>query len=117
MASVVTSLDVRTKEAGETVNVLVSFVDLLDKDTSIDETISSITSVAGGGLTIASATVTTAVRKYNDGSNSHSIPAGKGITFTAAGGSNATDYTITCTVVTSGGQTRVRKLTMEVRSS
>jgi hypothetical protein len=111
--SPVTSADVRTKEAGETVGVLVNFSDLLDVDPSIDETISSVTSVAATGLTISGAAVTTALRKCNGAW----VKAGKGITFTVSGGSNDNDYTITCTVVTSGGQTRVRKLTLEVRSA
>jgi hypothetical protein len=115
--SEVTCQGVRTKDPDETVNVLVSFVDLLDKDDSIDETISSITSVTATGLTISGALVTTTLRKYNDGQNSHSVPAGKGITFTVVGGTAGDDYAIKCKVVTSGGQTRVRYATMQVRTS
>lgn len=115
--SEVTCSDVRTKDPDETVGVLVSFVDLLDKDDSIDETISTITSVAATGLTITSTAVTTAVRKYNDGQNSHVVPIGKGITFLVSGGTDATNYSIKCKVVTSGGQTRVRYATMQVRTS
>ena len=118
--SVITSSDTRTKESGETRNVLVSFVDCLDKDTSIDETISSVSSVAATGLTISNAAVTTVVRKYREQSSpavEHHIPAGKGITFTVAGGTNGQDYSIKCTVVTSGSQTIVRYLPLQVRAS
>ena len=109
----VTSADTWTKEAGETRNCLVSFADLLDTDNSINETISSITSVAATGLTITSTAVTTLPRMIRG----IEVPAGKAIQFTVAGGSNGTSYTITCTVVTSGSQTAVRKITLTVAAS
>lgn len=113
MPTEVTSPDTRRKEAGETCNVLVDFTDVLDKDSSTNETISSITSVAASGLTITSTAVTTTPRLING----REVRPGKAIQFTVAGGSNGTDYSIVCTVVTSGSQTRVRKLPLEVRSA
>jgi hypothetical protein len=109
----VTSADTWTKEAGETRNCLVSFADLLDSDNSVNETISSITSVAATGLTISSSAVTTVARIIRG----IEVAAGKAIQFTVAGGSNGTSYSITCTVVTSGSQTVVRKVTLTVASS
>lgn len=109
----VLSADVWTKEAGETRNCLVSFADLLDKDNSVNETISSITSVAVSGLTITSAIVTTVTRLIRG----IETPAGKAIQFTVAGGSNGTSYNIVCTVVTSGSQTIVRKVTLNVAAT
>lgn len=113
MPTEVTSPDIRRKEAGETRNVLVSFADVLDRDHSVNETISSITSIAATGLTISGSAVTTLPRIING----RETPAAKAIQFTVAGGTNDNDYAITCTVVTSGSQTIVKKLTLEVRSS
>ena len=104
-----------TKEAGETRNFLVSFQDLLDKDSSTNEVLSSVTSVtvAPSGPTIGTPAVTTTARKVN-GVN---VEAAKAITFTVAAGTNGTTYTLTLTVVTSGGQTVVRKITLPVAAS
>jgi hypothetical protein len=113
MATELTCSEVRRKEAGETVNVAVDFTDVLDKDSTINETISSVTSVAATGLTITSPAVTTGTRKING----RNVAAGKGITFTVAGGTLNADYAIKCTVATSGSQTRVRYATMEVRGA
>lgn len=110
MATYVTSPVTHYKEAGETRNVLVSFADVLDKDHSVNETISSITSVAATGLTIASTAITTVPRMING----VEVPAGKAISFTAAGGSNSTTYQIKCIVVTSGSQTLVRYCPLSV---
>ena len=104
----------RTKEAGETRNVLVSFLDVLDKDGSTNETLSTVTvAVSPSGPTLSAEAVTTVARKCN-GVN---VAAGKAITFKVAGGSNATTYTITVTVTTSGGQTIVRKITLSVAAT
>jgi carbon monoxide dehydrogenase subunit G len=113
MPTEITCQPVRRKEAGETVNVAVDFQDVLDKDSSINETISAITSVAATGLTITSPAVTSVSRKING----RNVDAGKAITFTVAGGTLNADYAIKCTVVTSGSQTRVRYATMEVRGA
>lgn len=113
MPTEVTSPDTRRKEAGETRNVLVDFTDVLDKDGSTNETISSITSVAASGLTITSTAITTLPRNING----REVRPGKAIQFTVAGGTNGIDYQITCTVVSSGSQTIVKKLPLEVRSS
>lgn len=104
-----------TKEAGETANMIVSFEHLLDKDASINETISSVSSVAvsPSGPTVTNSDVTTVVRKVLG----RNVEAGKAVTFTVAGGTNGTTYTLTITVVTSGGQTRVRKITMPVAAA
>ncbi len=110
--SEITSSDVRRKEAGETVNVLVDFTAVLDQDDTINELISSVTSVAAApsGPTISNSAVTTKARKING----VQVAAGKAISFTVAAGTNGVEYTLTCTVVTSGSQTRVRKLTLIV---
>jgi hypothetical protein len=109
----VTSADVWTKEAGETCNCLVSFADMLDNDNSVNETISSITSVSATGLTISSTAVTTVARKIRG----IEVAAGKAIQFTVSGGSNGTSYSIACIVVTSGSQTRKRLITLTVAAS
>lgn len=110
--SEITSSDVRRKEAGETVNVLVDFTAVLDQDDTINELISSITSVtvSPAGPTITNSAVTPKPRKING----VQVAAGKAISFTVAGGTNGTTYTLTCTVVTNGLQTRVRKLSLIV---
>lgn len=110
MATYVTSTPTQYKEAGETRNVLVSFADVLDKDNSINEVISSITSVAATGLTISGSAVTTVARKIGG----VDVPAGKAIQFTVSSGSNGTTYQIKCTVVTSGSQTIVRYCPLSV---
>lgn len=111
----VTSPDTLYKEAGETRNCLVSFVDVLDRDNSINETISSVTSVSSSpsGPTTGSLAVTTVPRIIRG----VETPAGKAISFTLAGGTNGTSYTLTATVVTSGSQTVVKKIPLEVTSS
>jgi hypothetical protein len=111
MTTEITSRQIRRKEAGETRNVIVSFADVLDEDASVNETISSITSVDGGGVTTSSPAVTAVTRNVNG----IIVDAAKAITFKVSGGANGTDYIITPTVVTSGGQTLVRKLRLEVR--
>lgn len=111
--SYITSPDTHYKEAGETRNIAVSFADVLDKDNSINETISSITSVSASSGTASSSAITTVPRIING----RETAPGKAITFKLAGGSNGTAITVTCTVVTSGGQTIVRKLTVEVQAS
>ena len=110
MATYVTSTPTQYKEAGETRNVLISFMDVLDKDDSINERISSITSVAATGLTIASSAITTVTRKING----VDVPAGKAISFTVSSGSNGTTYQIKCIVVSSGSQTIVRYCPLSV---
>jgi hypothetical protein len=110
MATTVTSSDTLYKEAGETRNVLVSFRELLDRDNSTNEKLSSITSIAATGLTITSTTVTTVPRIIKG----EEIPAGKALQFTVAGGSNGTTYQIKMTVVTSGSQTVVRYVPLVV---
>jgi hypothetical protein len=111
--SYITSDDEHYKEAGETRNCIVSFAKLLDKDNSINERIASITSVSASSGTAASSAITPVPRIVNG----REVPAGKAITFTLAGGSNGTPITVTCTVVSTGGQTLVRKLTVNVQSS
>jgi hypothetical protein len=113
--SAVTSTDVRVKEAAEVAGVTVDFTALLDHDNSVNETISSVTSVTAdpAGPTISSPAVTTVHRKCNG----RNVVPGKGITFTVSGGTNGTDYDLICVVVTSEGQTRKRKLPLEVRAS
>ena len=111
--SYIVSPDVHYKEAGETRNIAVSFADVLDKDNSTNETISSITSVSASGGTAASSAITTVPRKING----VEVAPGKAITFTYTGGTNGNSYTITCTVVTSGSQTIVRKLTVNVQAT
>lgn len=110
MPTTITSPDTRYKEAGETRNVLVDFTDVLDQDDYVNETISSITSVAATGLTIASSAVTTTRKKING----REVMPGKAISFTASGGSNGTTYQIKCTVVTSGSQTVIRYCPLSV---
>jgi hypothetical protein len=102
--SYVTATPTHYKAAGETRNVLVSFADVLDKDNSVNERLSSITSVAASGVTISGEAVTTVPRKVNG----VDVPAGKAITFAVAGGTAGTTYQIKCTVVTSGSQTIIR---------
>jgi CO/xanthine dehydrogenase Mo-binding subunit len=131
--SVITSADVREKEAGETVNVLVDCQDMLDKDASIDETITTINAIQGGtfnagmttwtggaALTISALAVTTVARKYRPSPNSTEekhVPIGKGLTFRLSGGANGVDYYIRIEIVTSGTQTRVRYLPLQVKAS
>ena len=110
MATYITTTPTHYKEAGETRNVLVSFADILDKDDSVNERISSITSVAATGVTIAGSAVTTVPRKING----VDVPAGKAISFTVSGGTNDVTYNIKCTVVTSGSQTLIRYCTLVI---
>jgi hypothetical protein len=111
----VTSDDTIYKKASETRNCLVSFQQTLDKDNSINETISSVTSVtpSPSGPTVSSAAVTTVPRIING----IEVPAGKAIQFTLAGGSNGSEYDLLCLVVTSGSQIIDRTVPLVVTSS
>ncbi len=113
--SIVTSQDTLVKEAAEVRNVLVDFTDVLDKDNYVNETISSITSIASSpsGVTVSSTSIPTLPR-FVEGIE---VAPGKCVQFTIASGTNGTDYLLVITVVTSGSQTIVRKIPLEVRSS
>jgi hypothetical protein len=113
--SEITSSDVRRKEAGETVNVIADFTAILEQDDTVNELISSVTSIVAAptGPTISGSIVSTKPRKVNGAQ----VAAGKAIQFTVAGGTNEITYALACTIVTSGGQTRVRKLSLIVTAT
>lgn len=115
----VTCSEIRIKKPGETRNILLAFDRSLDKDDSIDETISSITSVTVTGPTISNTAITSTARALRDNTGKliRHVPAGKAITFTVAGGTDGTDYTIIAKVVTSGSQTIERNMTLQVRAT
>jgi len=68
-----------------------------------NETLSSPSVPAVSGLTIGAATVTTA--DFYPGGGHKMVPSGKGVKVTISGGTAGTDYTVVCTVATSGGAT------------
>lgn len=105
-----TAFPPRQKDPGETRNVLVNMTGCLDEDAEIDEKIASITSVTCVGLNISNPQVTTVERLIDD----EHVEAGKAIQFIVSGGTAGTDYSIKVVVVTTGGQTIVRYLPMEV---
>ena len=111
--SYVTNDEVWYKKASETRNGLVSFADMLDQDGYVNERISSITSVSASGLTITSTAITAVPRRIG-GPRGIEVPAGKAIQFTVSGGTNGTEYSILCVVVTTGGQTLDRTQTLSV---
>ena len=115
MASYVTNEDIWYKKASETRNGLISFADALDKDNSVNETISSITSVtpSPAGPTVSNAAVTTVPRIIRG----VEVPAGKGIQITVSGGSNGTTYSLECRVVSSGGQIIERNQTLIIQAT
>lgn len=116
----VTSKQIHDKKENDDRNVLLSFMKALDKDRSINETIASIESVSASGLTITGPAITTVARRLYTDPNSDNyvnVPAGKAITFLVEGGTAGNDYTIIARIVTSGGQTIERNLTIQLRAS
>ena len=81
---------------------------------STGETLSAVSSVASlpTGLTISNQAVNGAVFDNDEGG---SVAVGKGAQFRIAGGAAGTDYTLTVTVSTTAGNTRVAVCSLQVR--
>jgi hypothetical protein len=107
-----TSKDIRRKKPSESRHVIVDFQNALDRDDTINETIASLLGVTADGLSISGEAITGVMRKVNG----RYCPAGKAVTFLAAGGQADTDYAITVQVQTSGGQIIDRTLILQVRA-
>jgi hypothetical protein len=80
------------------------------------ETLSGVTSVAAAptGPTISSLAVNAAPFDNDDGAT---VAVGKGAQFRVAGGSAGTDYSLTVTVTTTAGNTRVAVCLLQVRDN
>ena len=112
--------EVYRKTSTQTVPVSVSFQGLLDDGTvpsgGTAEKITSIVSVTStpAGLTLAGDTVSTTILKING----VEVPIGQAIQFTAAAGTDLTDYVITALVSTDGGHVNLPGwCTLQVRDS
>lgn len=116
--SVITCPTIRYKTPTEVVNALFSFVGVLDKDASVNATLTgtptiTISPTGEGHMTASSPLVTTVARKVNtDSANPENVPAGKGVTCVLSGGQHDTEYTITVACDTSGGETKQRLFKM-----
>lgn len=100
---------VRVKSPNETRLAAVSFSGCLDSG----ETLTGTPTITATGLTLASKQVSGGALTI-DGV---SVPAGEAVTFTIAGGTAGTKYTITIVVSTTAGQTLERFVTLQVAGS
>jgi hypothetical protein len=77
------------------------------------ETLSApVVTVLPAGPTIGSPAVNAAI--FYPGGGRPRIPIGKGVSVSISGGTAANDYTLTCTVTSSGGATLIIKGTLRV---
>jgi len=98
---------------GETRNVAVSFVDVLDDDELLTGT-PTIVEVTTNDLTLTNKTVNTSVLTING----HSVAIGKAIQFKVSGQLVANSpYTIKITVSTNAAQTLVKYVVLSVAES
>lgn len=102
----------KVKHPGESILFGVDFTALL----VAGESLSGVSSVAAApsGLTITSLAVNAA---EFDNDEAGTVAVGKGAQFRVAGGVAATDYTLTVTVTTTAGNTRVVVCQLQVRDS
>lgn len=104
----ITVREVKVKHSGETRNAAVAMSGCLDSGETLTGT-PTITDAANV-LTLTNKAVSGATLTI-DGV---SVPAGEAVTFTVAGGTDGTLYTITITCGTSAGQTVRRKVKLRV---
>ncbi len=107
----ITLTERRIKTSNETVRVAVDFTSILEGGDLLTGT-PTVTDGAGV-LTLSSKAVSTEQLSING----TDVSAAKAVTFTAAGGTSPTDYTVTVNVSTTGGFTRERLLVIQVRDA
>lgn len=100
----------RTKTAGETRNVAVSFVDVLDEAELLTGT-PTVVEVTSTDLTLTNKAVNGAAMTVNG----VSCLAGQVVTFTVAGGAADTDYQIRITAGTDASHPQTLQATVRLR--
>jgi hypothetical protein len=102
----------KVKGSGESILFGFDFTKLL----VAGETLAGTPSVTGSpsGLTIASAALNAAAFDNDEGGT---VAINKGVQVRIGAGTDAADYTLTCTAATSAGNTRIIKGTLQVRDS
>lgn len=100
----------KVKHPAESIQFGVDLTRLL----STGETLSAVSGVAAApsGLTISGQAVNGAIFDNDEGGT---VAIGKGAQFRVAGGAAGTDYTLTVTVSTTSGNTRVAVCSLQVR--
>jgi hypothetical protein len=100
----------RVKHSGESILFGVDFTRLL----ATGESLSAVSGVAAvpGGLTITAQAINGASFDNDEGGT---VAVAKGAQFRIAGGSAGTDYSVTVTVTTTAGNTRITVCPLQVR--
>lgn len=100
----------RTKTVGETRNVAVSFVDVLDEDELLTGT-PTVVEVTSADLTLSNKAVNSGAMTVNG----VACLAGQVVTFTVAGGVADTDYQIRITATTNASNAQTLQATVRLR--